>query len=65
MESGFRKNQAESGPVRHLYQVKGKRNIRVKEVELNWRSFNRGDCFILDLARVCDCVAVLPCNESV
>ncbi|XP_036436969.1 macrophage-capping protein-like [Colossoma macropomum] len=52
VESGFRKNQADSGPVRRLYQVKGKKNIRVKEVELNWRSFNRGDCFILDLGQI-------------
>ncbi|KAL6486772.1 hypothetical protein MHYP_G00033980 [Metynnis hypsauchen] len=52
VESGFRKNQADSGPVRRLYQVKGKKNIRVKEVELNWRSFNQGDCFILDLGQI-------------
>lgn len=43
-------------PVQRLYQIKGKRNIRVREVELNWRSFNTGDCFILDLGQVCVCV---------
>ncbi|CAB1345124.1 unnamed protein product, partial [Coregonus sp. 'balchen'] len=31
------------------YKIKGKRNIRAKEVELSWQSFNKGDCFILDL----------------
>uniref|UniRef100_A0A8C6WPG5 Macrophage-capping protein n=1 Tax=Neogobius melanostomus TaxID=47308 RepID=A0A8C6WPG5_9GOBI len=48
VESGFRRTQG-SGPVRRLYQIKGKRNIRAKEVELSWNSFNKGDCFILDL----------------
>ncbi|KAJ8342978.1 hypothetical protein SKAU_G00329060 [Synaphobranchus kaupii] len=49
VESGFRKVQSGSAPVRRLYQVKGKRNIRAREVELSWKSFNKGDCFILDL----------------
>lgn len=48
VESGFRRTQ-DSGTVRRLYQIKGKRNIRAKEVELSWNSFNKGDCFILDL----------------
>uniref|UniRef100_A0A3Q3L6N0 Macrophage-capping protein n=1 Tax=Mastacembelus armatus TaxID=205130 RepID=A0A3Q3L6N0_9TELE len=48
VESGFRKTQ-DSGTVHRLYQVKGKRNIRAKEVQLSWTSFNKGDCFILDL----------------
>lgn len=51
VESGFRKTQG-SGTVQHLYQIKGKRNIRAKEVELSWSSFNKGDCFILDLGQV-------------
>ncbi|XP_061921109.1 capping protein (actin filament), gelsolin-like b isoform X1 [Entelurus aequoreus] len=51
VESGFRKSQG-SGTVRRLYQIKGKRNIRAKEVELSWKSFNKGDCFILDLGEV-------------
>ncbi|XP_030629052.1 capping protein (actin filament), gelsolin-like b isoform X2 [Chanos chanos] len=49
VESGFRRAQSGSGPVHRLYQIKGKRNIRAKEVELSWESFNKGDCFILDL----------------
>lgn len=51
MESGFRRTQG-SGPVQRLYQIKGKRNIRAKEVEMSWSSFNKGDCFILDLGEV-------------
>lgn len=52
MESGFRRPQGGSGPVHRLYQIKGKRNIRAKEVELSWENFNKGDCFILDLGEV-------------
>lgn len=51
VESGFRRPQ-DSGTVHRLYQIKGKRNIRAKEVELSWSSFNKGDCFILDLGEV-------------
>lgn len=51
MDSGFRRPQG-SGTVHRLYQIKGKRNIRAKEVELSWSSFNKGDCFILDLGVV-------------
>lgn len=51
VESGFRRSQG-SGTVHRLYQIKGKRNIRAKEVELSWNSFNKGDCFILDLGQV-------------
>ncbi|KAJ8266088.1 hypothetical protein GJAV_G00125740, partial [Gymnothorax javanicus] len=51
VESGFRKAQPGSAPVQRLYQVKGKKNIRAKEVELSWSSFNKGDCFILDLGQ--------------
>lgn len=34
-----------------MYQVKGKRNVRVREVAPNLSSMNKGDCFILDLSR--------------
>uniref|UniRef100_A0A8C4SDF4 Macrophage-capping protein n=1 Tax=Erpetoichthys calabaricus TaxID=27687 RepID=A0A8C4SDF4_ERPCA len=49
VESGFRKSQSGSTPSYRLFQIKGKKNIRAKEVELSWSSFNKGDCFILDL----------------
>ncbi|KAI5608625.1 capping protein (actin filament), gelsolin-like b, partial [Silurus asotus] len=51
VDSAFRKQQTSSGPVQRLYCIKGKKNIRAKEVELNWSSFNKGDCFILDLGQ--------------
>ncbi|XP_063167476.1 macrophage-capping protein [Candoia aspera] len=51
VESAFTRTQSnpEQGPMRQLYQVKGKKNIRAVEKELSWTSFNTGDCFILDL----------------
>ncbi|XP_049609349.1 capping protein (actin filament), gelsolin-like b [Syngnathus scovelli] len=52
VESGFRRPQNSGTAVQRLYQIKGKRNIRAKEVELSWKSFNKGDCFILDLGEV-------------
>lgn len=48
--SGFRHvdpNQFET----RLFQVKGSRNIRVKEVDPNFASLNKGDCFILDVGK--------------
>lgn len=35
--------------VQRLFQVKGRRVVRATEVPVSWESFNRGDCFILDL----------------
>uniref|UniRef100_A0A673KK62 Macrophage-capping protein n=1 Tax=Sinocyclocheilus rhinocerous TaxID=307959 RepID=A0A673KK62_9TELE len=52
VDSGFKSARSRIGPVTHLYQVKGKKNIRAREVELSWGSFNKGDCFILDLGEV-------------
>ncbi|XP_064493843.1 macrophage-capping protein isoform X1 [Pseudopipra pipra] len=39
------------GPAPKLYQVKGKRKIRVSERDPAWASFNTGDCFLLDLGQ--------------
>ncbi|XP_030648920.1 macrophage-capping protein-like [Chanos chanos] len=52
VESGFRKARLGFGPVRRLYQVKGRKNVRAREVEMSWNSFNKGDCFILDLGEI-------------
>lgn len=34
-----------------LLQVKGKRNVRVREIPLDVSSMNKGDCFVLDCGR--------------
>lgn len=35
-----------------LLHVKGRRVVRATEVPLTWDSFNKGDCFIIDLGTV-------------
>ena len=37
---------------KRLFQVKGKRNIKVRQVDLAPTSMNKEDCFILDLGKV-------------
>ncbi|KAL1131315.1 hypothetical protein AAG570_010933, partial [Ranatra chinensis] len=46
--SGFHHAETNAPGEKRLYQVKGKKNIRVRMVELNVKSMNKGDCFILD-----------------
>jgi len=38
--------------VKRLLHIKGRRAIRATEVEMSWSSFNKGDCFIVDLGKV-------------
>ncbi|ETE66883.1 Gelsolin [Ophiophagus hannah] len=47
--SGFRHVVPNEVTVQRLLQVKGRRTVRATEVPVSWDSFNRGDCFILDL----------------
>jgi len=44
-----------------LFQVKGRRNVRVTQVEMSVSSMNRGDCFILDTP---DTIYVWPGPKS-
>lgn len=46
--SGFRHVDPDAPYPARLFHVKGRRNVRVKEVELGVASMNKGDCFILD-----------------
>jgi gelsolin len=46
--SGFKKTETNAAGNKRLFQVKGKKNIRVRQVNLSVSSMNRGDCFILD-----------------
>ncbi|XP_017502790.3 advillin isoform X4 [Manis javanica] len=49
--SGMKHVETNTYDVKRLLHVKGKRNIRATEVEMNWDSFNRGDVFLLDLGK--------------
>lgn len=52
MASGFKHVVTNEVVVQRLLQVKGRRSVRATEVAVSWDSFNRGDCFILDLGDV-------------
>ncbi|XP_075877089.1 scinderin like b [Nelusetta ayraudi] len=47
--SGFQHVVTNDMSVKRLLHVKGRRAIRATEVDLSWKSFNKGDCFIIDL----------------
>ncbi|XP_045526820.1 gelsolin-like [Pieris brassicae] len=47
--SGFNHVSVNAGAEKRLFQIKGKRNVRVKQVEASITSMNKGDCFILDV----------------
>ncbi|GBP56098.1 Gelsolin [Eumeta japonica] len=46
-ESGFSHVTTNAGAEKKLYQIKGRRNLRVSQVEPMVASMNRGDCFVL------------------
>ncbi|XP_077011245.1 villin-1 [Tamandua tetradactyla] len=50
--SGLKQVETNSYNVRRLLHVKGKRNVVAGEVEMSWKSFNRGDVFLLDLGKL-------------
>ncbi|CAB3246516.1 unnamed protein product [Arctia plantaginis] len=47
--SGFSHVTTNEGSERRLFQIKGKRNVRVRQVDASADSLNKGDCFILDI----------------
>ncbi|XP_041983470.1 gelsolin-like [Aricia agestis] len=47
--SGFKHVTTNAGAEKRLFQVKGKRNVRVRQVDPLISSMNKGDCFILDI----------------
>ncbi|XP_047662468.1 scinderin like b [Tachysurus fulvidraco] len=47
--SGFQHVVTNKVDVKRLLHVKGRRVIRATEVTFSWSSFNKGDCFIVDL----------------
>ncbi|XP_006867873.1 PREDICTED: villin-1 isoform X2 [Chrysochloris asiatica] len=50
--SGLKEVKTNSYDIQRLYHVKGKRNVVAGEVEMSWKSFNRGDVFLLDLGKL-------------
>lgn len=49
--SGFQHVVTNDMSVKRLLHIKGRRVIRATEVDLSWKSFNKGDCFIVDLGK--------------
>lgn len=49
--SGFKHVISNDANAKRLLHVKGRRTIRATEVDMSWSSFNKGDCFILDLGK--------------
>ncbi|XP_047445538.1 scinderin like b [Mugil cephalus] len=49
--SGFQHVVTNNMDVKRLLHVKGRRAIRATEVTMSWSSFNKGDCFIIDLGK--------------
>ncbi|KAK2862272.1 hypothetical protein Q5P01_001805 [Channa striata] len=49
--SGMRHIEINSYDVKRLLHVKGKKRVVAKEVEMNWKSFNLGDVFLLDTGK--------------
>ncbi|NXS10580.1 ADSV protein, partial [Neodrepanis coruscans] len=47
--SGFNHVVTNDMSVQRLLHIKGRRVVRATEVPLAWTSFNKGDCFIVDL----------------
>uniref|UniRef100_A0A671V0Y1 Scinderin like a n=1 Tax=Sparus aurata TaxID=8175 RepID=A0A671V0Y1_SPAAU len=47
--SGFKQVVTNEANQKRLLHVKGRRNIKAKEVDMSWDSFNTDDCFIIVL----------------
>ncbi|RMX55561.1 hypothetical protein pdam_00001693 [Pocillopora damicornis] len=63
VDSGFRKVQRGVYEKR-LFQIKGKRNVRVSQVEMHYTSLNKGDVFILDEGMTIHCWNGSQCSRT-
>ncbi|KAM9235128.1 villin-1 isoform 2-T2 [Leptosomus discolor] len=50
--SGMKHVETNTYNIQRLLHVKGKKNVVAAEVEMSWKSFNRGDVFLLDLGQL-------------
>ncbi|XP_054134486.1 villin-1 [Melozone crissalis] len=50
--SGMKHVETNTYNIQRLLHVKGKKNVVAGEVEMSWKSFNRGDVFLLDLGQL-------------
>uniref|UniRef100_A0A8D3B432 Scinderin n=1 Tax=Scophthalmus maximus TaxID=52904 RepID=A0A8D3B432_SCOMX len=50
--SGFHHVVTNDLSAQRLLHIKGRRVVRATQVPLSWASFNRGDCFIVDLGNI-------------
>ncbi|XP_039612360.1 villin-1 [Polypterus senegalus] len=50
--SGLKQVETNVYKVMRLLHVKGKKHVVAGEVEMNWKSFNKGDVFLLDLGNL-------------
>lgn len=49
--SGFKHVETNAAKPKRLFQIKGSKNIRLRQVELSVSAMNKGDCFIMDVDR--------------
>ncbi|XP_051948893.1 adseverin [Xyrauchen texanus] len=47
--SGFHHVVINDLSAKRLFHIKGRRTVRATEVPFSWASFNKGDCFIVDM----------------
>ncbi|XP_038646094.1 villin-1 [Scyliorhinus canicula] len=50
--TGMKHVETNTFDVKRLIHVKGRKNVCAGEVEMNWKSFNTGDAFLLDLGKL-------------
>lgn len=51
VKSGF-KHVDRDAHTNRLLKIKGRRTVRIQEVDFEWSSFNKGDVFIIDLGKL-------------
>lgn len=61
--SGFTHVITNNLSAKRLLHLKGRRVVRATEVHLSWDSFNKGDCFIIDLGAVIHQWCGSKCNR--